>query len=79
MTEVPLEKTIRFTAATKLQVMATVALGVANVVGVCLLGSLLVEPRARYVLATQGLGFVVGLMPWLQAYAVTFFAIPLFR
>lgn len=47
--------------------------------GVVVLSSMLSDPRARYMLAVQGLSWVAGLMPALQMYAFAFFAIPSVR
>lgn len=41
-------------------------LGVVNVVGVITLSSLLVDPVAKLALYRQGLGFILGLLPYLQ-------------
>ena len=38
-------------------------LGLVNIVGVATLASLLAGGEAQYVLASQGLGWVAGLMP----------------
>ena len=54
-------------------------LGLLNLVGVAVLSSLMADPRAVYVLAAQGLGFVPGLLGPLQLYAAAFFAIPALR
>jgi hypothetical protein len=54
-------------------------LGVINVVGVITLSSLLLDPVAKLALYRQGLGFVLGLLPYLQTYAAAFFALPLIR
>jgi hypothetical protein len=54
-------------------------LGVFNVVGVLVLSSMLADPYAKVALFRQGFGFILGLLPGLQAYAAAFFAIPLIR
>ena len=54
-------------------------MGVVNVVGVITLSSLLVDPVAKLALYRQGLGFILGLMPYLQTYAAAFFALPALR
>jgi hypothetical protein len=54
-------------------------LGIVNVVGVITLSSLLFDPVAKLALYRQGLGFILGLMPYLQTYAAAFFALPLIR
>ena len=48
-------------------------------VGVITLSSLLFDPVAKLALYRQGLGFILGLMPYLQTYAAAFFALPLIR
>ncbi|PNW80988.1 hypothetical protein CHLRE_07g338350v5 [Chlamydomonas reinhardtii] len=77
--EVPMERDWQFTAASGGQVAGTVFLGLLNLVGVAVLSSLMADPRAVYVLAAQGLGFVPGLLGPLQLYAAAFFAIPALR
>lgn len=54
-------------------------LGIVNVVGVVTLSSLLLDPIAKLSLYRQGLGFVLGLLPYLQGYAAAFFALPAIR
>lgn len=54
-------------------------LGLVNVVGVVTLSSLLLDPIAKLSLYRQGLGVVLGLLPYLQGYAAAFFAIPAIR
>lgn len=76
---VPLEQPFKQTEATPGQVAGASFLGGANVVGVAFLANLLLEPRTQYILAVQGLGFIVGLMPILAAYATSFFAVPAIR
>jgi hypothetical protein len=49
------------------------------VVGVVVLSTMLADPIAKLSLYRQGLGFVLGLLPYLQGYAGAFFAIPLVR
>lgn len=73
------ESEYELTAASNGQAIAAVALGVANVVGVSFLGTLLADPMNRQLLAVQGFGFVMGLMPVLQTYAAAFFTIPAVR
>lgn len=67
------------TQADGLQVAASVGLGIMNFVGVVALTQVLQDPSARMVLAGSGLSFVAGLLPFLAAYAVAFFAIPAVR
>lgn len=76
---VPLEQPFKQTEATPGQVAGASFLGGANVVGVAFLANLLLEPRTQYILSVQGLGFIVGLMPILAAYATSFFAVPAIR
>lgn len=76
---VPLEREWEFSAASPGQQAGAVALGVLNVVGVVVLSSMLADPIAKLALYRQGLGFVMGLLPYLQTYAAAFFAIPLAR
>jgi hypothetical protein len=54
-------------------------LGVVNVVGVVTLSAMLADPISKLALYRQGLGFVLGLLPYLQSYAAAFFALPLLR
>ena len=61
------------------QQAGALALGAFNVVGVLVLSSMLADPYAKVALLRQGFGFILGLLPGLQAYAAAFFAIPLIR
>ncbi len=54
-------------------------LGVVNVVGVVTLSTMLMDPISKLLLYRNGLGFVLGLLPYLQAYAAAFFGLPLLR
>ena len=74
-----LEAPIPFTRASSGQRLASAALGAANIAAVSTLASVLAERGAAAALAAQGLGFVIPLMPWLQAYAAAFFLIPAVR
>lgn len=67
------------TAADDGQKSGTLALGVANVVGVAWLSNLLTDVTIKSALANSSLGFVATLMPGLQLYAAAFFAVPLIR
>jgi hypothetical protein len=40
---------------------------------------MLADPISKLALYRQGLGFVLGLLPYLQTYAGAFFALPLLR
>jgi hypothetical protein len=77
--KIPLERQWEFSVASPGQQAAALALGVANLVGVVVLGGLLQDPLARLALVREGFGFVLSAMPWLQAYAFAFFAIPVVR
>lgn len=77
--KVPVERQWDFSVASPGQQAAALALGVANLVGVVILGGLLQDPVARLALVREGLGVVLSAMPWLQAYAFAFFVIPLVR
>eukprot|EP00197_Chlamydomonas_leiostraca_P015538 CAMPEP_0202866960 /NCGR_PEP_ID=MMETSP1391-20130828/8451_1 /ASSEMBLY_ACC=CAM_ASM_000867 /TAXON_ID=1034604 /ORGANISM="Chlamydomonas leiostraca, Strain SAG 11-49" /LENGTH=595 /DNA_ID=CAMNT_0049546953 /DNA_START=219 /DNA_END=2003 /DNA_ORIENTATION=- len=77
--DIPLEESWELTAASGGQLAASVGLGLANIIGVATLSSLLTDQASRYILAAQGLGWIGGLMPALQLYAVAFFAIPAIR
>lgn len=48
-------------------------------IGVITLSNLLLDPIAKLALYRQGLGFILGLLPYLQTYAAAFFALPLIR
>lgn len=74
-----MENEFQLTAASPGQLVATIALGVANVVGVAVLGSMLMDPANRQLLVLQGLGFIMAMMPALKLYAAAFFAIPAVR
>lgn len=78
-TVVPLEREWEFSAASPGQQLGALALGAFNVVGVIVLSTMLADPISKLALYRQGLGFVLGLLPYLQAYAGAFFAIPLVR
>ena len=58
------------TKATGDQRSGAIALGLANLVGVGVLGGFLRRPDILYSLANSSLGFVVGLMPLLQVRAI---------
>lgn len=74
-----LEEEWKLTEATGGQKTGAIALGVANLVGVVILGGLLADPQTRYSLAQSSLSIVLSSFPALQAYAAAFFAIPLIR
>jgi hypothetical protein len=61
------------------QLVSAIGLGAANLVGVIWLSTLLATPANAAALAFNGLGWVFGLMPYLQIYAISFFIIPLVR
>lgn len=74
-----LEEDWKFTRATNGQKILVGLLGLFNFVGVVALSAALQNPRNIYVLALNGLQGVVGLMPYLQAYALSFAVIPFVR
>jgi hypothetical protein len=74
-----LEQEWTLTEATTGQKILVGALGALNVVGVVALSVALQNPRNLYVLAVNGLQGIVGIMPYLQAYALSFAVIPLVR
>ncbi|KAL0036153.1 hypothetical protein WJX79_006170 [Trebouxia sp. C0005] len=74
-----LEQEWKLTEATGGQKTGAIALGLANLVGVVVLGGLLADPQTRYSLAQSSLSFVLSSFPALQVYAAAFFAIPLIR
>lgn len=61
-----LEKEWKLTEATGGQKTGAVALGVANLVGVVILGGLLADAQTRYALARSSLSFVLSSFPALQ-------------
>lgn len=73
------ERSWEFSAASPGQQLGVVLLGAVNIVGVLMLTSALASPANQYVLVRSGYGFVMGLMPALQAYAAAFATIPLVR
>ena len=62
-----LERLWQFSRAQDGQRLGAAVLGGANLAGVAYLGSLLGQPGAAYTLARNGLGFMMGLFPALQA------------
>jgi len=74
-----LEREWVLTKASSSQKILVGLLAAFNIIGVLSLSVALQNPRNVYVLAVNGLQGILGLMPWLQAYAVSFIAIPLFR
>ena len=67
--EAALERQWAFSSASEGQRLGTIALGVANLVGVLFLGNLLADPAVGRALAQSSLGFMAGLLPFLQACA----------
>ena len=61
-----LEQEWKLTEATGGQKVGAIALGVANLVGVVILGALLADPQTRYSLARSSLSFVLSSFPALQ-------------
>lgn len=74
-----LEQPWELSAASSGQKLGVVALGAANLVGVVALTSMLSSPANAFALARNGLAWVLGALPLLQAYALSFFAIPGWR
>jgi len=74
-----LEKEWKLTRATTPQKILVGLLAAANLVGVVALSVSLQNPRNLYILTINGLQGIVGAMPFLQAYAVSFVVIPLIR
>lgn len=73
------ERPVQLTQANGGQKLVAIALGAANLVGVVALGGMLGSPHGYYALARNGLGWIPNAMPFLQAYAFSFFAIPALR
>lgn len=74
-----LEKEWTLTRAATPQKILVGLLAAANLVGVVALSVSLQNPRNLYVLTINGLQGIIGAMPFLQAYAVSFVIIPLIR
>lgn len=74
-----MEQRWQLTAASAGQQLGVIALGVLNLCGVVALTFMLQNPVNQLALARNGLLGIVGFMPFLQAYAAAFFALPLFR
>ncbi|KAI7841022.1 hypothetical protein COHA_005250 [Chlorella ohadii] len=74
-----MEQRWQLTAATAGQQLGAIGLGAVNLVGVAALTFMLQNPVNQLALARNGLLGIIGLMPFLQAYAAAFFALPLFR
>lgn len=64
-----LEKEWKLTEATGGQKTGAIALGVANLVGVVILGGLLADAQTRYSLARSSLSFVLSSFPAIQVCA----------
>ena len=62
-----LESMWTFTKASEGQKLGTIALGVVNLVGVLFLSSLMGQPEVGQYLSRSSLGFMNGLLPFLQA------------
>ncbi|KAL4440143.1 hypothetical protein ABPG75_003144 [Micractinium tetrahymenae] len=73
------EQRWQLTAASAGQKVAAVALGALNLAGVVALSVMLGDPLNKLALARNGMLWIVGAMPFLQAYAAAFFAIPFVR
>ena len=63
---VALEQEWKLTEATGGQKTGAIALGLANLVGVVILGGLLADPQTRYSLAQSSLSVVLSSFPALQ-------------
>ena len=74
-----LEREWQLTRATTPQKILVGLLAAANLVGIIALSVSLQNPRNIYILTVNGLQGVVGMMPFLQAYALSFVVIPLVR
>ena len=61
-----LESEWTFTKASEGQKLGTIALGAVNLVGVLYLSSLMAQPYVAQSLAQSSLGFMTGLLPFLQ-------------
>ena len=68
---VALEQQWKLTEATDGQQAKAVALGLANLVGVIVLGNFLSDPQVLYSLANSSLSFMIGLFPLLQVRLLT--------
>lgn len=66
--EYALESEWTFTKASEGQKLGTVALGAVNLVGVLYLSSLMAQPYVAQSLAQSSLGFMAGLLPFLQVW-----------
>lgn len=65
-----LEEEWKLTEATGGQKTGAIALGLANLVGVVVLGGLLADPQTRYSLAQSSLSFVLSSFPALQVCSI---------
>ena len=74
-----MEERWALTAASAGQRLGAVALGVANLVGVGALTSMLSSPANQLALVRAGMAWVGAAMPYLQAYALAFFLVPALR
>ncbi len=63
-----LESEWTFTKASEGQKLGTVALGLVNLVGVLYLSNLMAQPYVAQSLAQSSLGFMTGLLPFLQVW-----------
>ena len=61
-----LEETWKLTEASSSQKAGTIALGLANLVGVVILGGFIADPSTRYSLARSSLAFMLQAFPALQ-------------
>lgn len=73
------ERLWKFSEAEPGQRALSIALGAANLVGVLILSSLVRDTQMVRSLGSGLVSFMANTLPFFQAYAVSFFAIPLFR
>lgn len=73
------ERPWKFSEAEPGQQTASIALGAANLVGVLFLSSLVRDAQVVRSLGNGLVSFMANTLPFFQAYAVSFFAIPAFR
>ncbi|CAM6092664.1 unnamed protein product [Calypogeia fissa] len=74
------ERRWNFSKANKMEQALVIGLGGVNLLGIIVLGSMLRDTAILGQLSGTGLvPFAAKLLPWLQAYTASFFAIPAFR
>ncbi|KAL4438711.1 hypothetical protein ABPG77_006315 [Micractinium sp. CCAP 211/92] len=77
--EAAYEKRWQLTAASAGQKLGVAALGALNLFGVVALSLKLGDPTSKLALAQNGMLWLLGAMPFLQAYAASFVAVPFVR